>query len=512
MARRRWTSAALLAAVLTCVIPAGPAHAAFHLMKVSEVFPGTPADPSAQFVELQMYASGQNFVSGHSIRVSNASGVQTNVISFANDVANGANQSSILVATTQAVSLFGVPADFVMPAVLPAGGGKVCFDGFDCVAWGSYTGPSAGVGAAFHPTDGLVPGSAAKRRIDRGNATLLEAIDDTDSSSGDFVFASPLPRNNAGTTAAPGCDIVASAPSATITEGASLEIEVTGCVGSDVTISTVDGTAESPSDFVAFSETITFEETLASVTLQTNSDPGLEGDETLTVRLRNVHGAYLPTPDLELRILDVAPPIAGVPGAPAQVGIARGIRELTVSWQPPVTGDPVGAYRIYAGPQAGPRVAIATVPYTARTFTETELTNNQTRSYVVAAFNANGEGPHPPPVSATTFALPSAPLNLDASPGPLPGEVRLTWDLPTNDGGLPVTSFVIYEASELDPGMHRGGEAPGHATTITLAGRTPLVEHRYVLAAVTAVGEGPWSNEGCARPYPWPSTVGCLDA
>jgi hypothetical protein len=38
------------------------AHASFHLMKVVEVFPGTAASPSAQYVVIQMYASGENFV------------------------------------------------------------------------------------------------------------------------------------------------------------------------------------------------------------------------------------------------------------------------------------------------------------------------------------------------------------------------------------------------------------------------------------------------------------------
>ena len=49
---------------------AGEARAAFHLMKVVEVYPGSPAAPAAQYVVLQMYFGGQNFVGGTSIAFS----------------------------------------------------------------------------------------------------------------------------------------------------------------------------------------------------------------------------------------------------------------------------------------------------------------------------------------------------------------------------------------------------------------------------------------------------------
>lgn len=353
-----------------------PAHAAFHLIKITEIFPGTTAMPDAQFVELQMIASGQNFVGGHSLRVSDASGSLIASVPLSNDVGNGANQSSILLATSEAVTLFGVTADFTMPAVLPLSGGKLCFDGFDCVAWGGYTGPSSGVGAPFHPADGLVPDASVQRRIDRGNASILDAADDTDVSAADLVFASPEPRNNAGSSVTSSCDVVAVPASATITEGASIQIELAACPGVELTIATALGTA-GLADVDAIAQTIVFTETLEYVTVQTHPDALLEGDETLRLRIRNVEGAFLATPDVSLTILDVAPPVSGAPGAPVQVAVARGIRSLDVTWGAPVTGDTVKGYRVYAGPQAGPRTLIATLVHTARTFTDTGLTTTR---------------------------------------------------------------------------------------------------------------------------------------
>ena len=177
-----------------------PAMATFHLMKVVEIFPGTAASPSAQYVVIQMYASGQNLVGGHALTVFNAAGNVVGTFTFAGNVANGANQARILIATSQAESFFGINADLVMGASILSAGGKVCWAGtIDCVAWGAYTGGSAGVGTPFNASGGLEPGRAAARRLNiSGSSTVLDAGDDTDNSANDFAFATPAPRNNAG--------------------------------------------------------------------------------------------------------------------------------------------------------------------------------------------------------------------------------------------------------------------------------------------------------------------------
>jgi cysteine-rich repeat protein len=178
-----------------------PAMATFHLMKVVEIFPGTAASPSAQYVVIQMYASGENLVGGHALTVYNAGGSVVGTFTFPGNVPNGANQAKILIATSQAESFFGLSADMVMSASVLSAGGKVCWAGtIDCVAWGSYSGSSTGVGMPFNANGGLTSGRAAARRLNiSGSATVLDGTDDTDNSATDFVFATPAPRNNAGT-------------------------------------------------------------------------------------------------------------------------------------------------------------------------------------------------------------------------------------------------------------------------------------------------------------------------
>ena len=60
---RRARRVLLPLAALGALLVAAPAvQASFHLIKVREVYPGTTADPGSGYVELQMYAGGQNLV------------------------------------------------------------------------------------------------------------------------------------------------------------------------------------------------------------------------------------------------------------------------------------------------------------------------------------------------------------------------------------------------------------------------------------------------------------------
>jgi cysteine-rich repeat protein len=206
----RSRSLLLSVAAAAVLVLATPARATFHLMRVVEVFPGTPAAPQAQYVVLQMYSAGQNLVGGHPLSVYGPDGAVLGSAIFPGNVASGADQARILVATAAAEAFFDVTADLTLDTPLPLEGGKVCFDVVDCVAWGTYAPPGGdpSVGAPFNapgaraattPAAGLVPGRALLRRLDLvGSPTLLDLGDDTDVSANDFVLGPPAPRNNAG--------------------------------------------------------------------------------------------------------------------------------------------------------------------------------------------------------------------------------------------------------------------------------------------------------------------------
>jgi hypothetical protein len=188
----------------TIVATSGTGHALFHLMSVREIFTGTSTAPSAQFIELQMYADNQRFLTGHEVAVFDDAGTEIAAFTFTGPVANGANQAHVLVATAEAEAEFDVTADLIMTPVIPSGGGKACFrsaDGglIDCAAWGGYSGPDTGTGDPFNAPLGLVPDQSMDRIITGGDdPEALEAEDDTDDSEADFEFASATPTNNEG--------------------------------------------------------------------------------------------------------------------------------------------------------------------------------------------------------------------------------------------------------------------------------------------------------------------------
>src|SRR5690349_11850079 len=112
--------------LLAAILPSA-AFASFHLMKVVEVFPGSPQNPNAQYVVIQMYTGGQRFVSGHKVNLFTSNNTRTD-FTFSAAVANGNNQDKILIATTEAAALFGITPDLTMTPVLELAGGKACFE------------------------------------------------------------------------------------------------------------------------------------------------------------------------------------------------------------------------------------------------------------------------------------------------------------------------------------------------------------------------------------------------
>jgi hypothetical protein len=198
-----------VAVVLGASLYAAPAaQATFHQMSIREVYPGGANDGS--YVELQMWASGQTQVKGHRLVAYDATGKAVDEFAFASNVANGANQSTILVADTNYPVVFDErPAPDASDAGLnlsPTGGAVCWIEGSppDCVAWGSFTGPLP----AHVPTlkvgnpassAGVQAGMALRRSIAKGCPTLLDppTTEDSDDSATDFAEVEPNPRDNA---------------------------------------------------------------------------------------------------------------------------------------------------------------------------------------------------------------------------------------------------------------------------------------------------------------------------
>lgn len=208
-------------AVLALVLMASPASATFHIVSISEIMVGIGGDPDAQYVELRLELAGQNAVNNTRLAAFNADGTVVNVVTLSDhNVTSGSASRRILYATAAFTTQTGLTPDFTIPSgLIFAPAGMVCWGApsqlfvppptwdatdpnnyIDCVAYGSYTGPtrggsptlgSSGTPSALPPGDGTL---ALTRIAGTGQAAGNNAVD--------FELRAPGPCVNA----APGCN------------------------------------------------------------------------------------------------------------------------------------------------------------------------------------------------------------------------------------------------------------------------------------------------------------------
>jgi hypothetical protein len=191
---------------------ASSASASFHLNLIREVHEGNGT--TGDYVELQSYAAGENLVGGKYIHTYDGGGGPLTSTQIPSNVANSANQATILIAHDAST-----PGADVINASLNVDntGGTVCYSAsadphaaaIDCVAFkgngptatmfptpppSPYGNPFALPGVA--PNAQLGPNQSLIRTISRGCATALDAADDTNNSAADFTIGAGNPRGN----------------------------------------------------------------------------------------------------------------------------------------------------------------------------------------------------------------------------------------------------------------------------------------------------------------------------
>jgi hypothetical protein len=198
MTRRLGLIAAL--ATVAALALSATASASYHQNLIRQIHPSN--EPfGGDWVELQMYADGENLISGKLIRTYDSGGNPFTTYTISGNAPNGENQRTILISS--AFNPSGVPADFVAlggTLEIPGTNGAVCYldndpanTPIDCVAYGNFTG-SLPVGS---PAVDTPFGSTLERGIARGCPTALDPLDDSNDSAADFALSTRPPRNNA---------------------------------------------------------------------------------------------------------------------------------------------------------------------------------------------------------------------------------------------------------------------------------------------------------------------------
>ena len=166
------------------------------------------------------------------------------------------------------------------------------------------------------------------------------------------------------------------------------------------------------------------------------------------------------------------------PGAPQNLSWVAGYEQVTLNWDAPASdgGAAITGYE-YAIDDNGTWIDAGT----DRRVTVSGLTNGQPYTFAVRAVNAVGGG-DAATVTATPVTTPGAPQNLSWAPGD--GQVTLTWDAPSSDGGAAITRYeyaIDDSGTWIDAGLDLQETVPG------LTNGQP---YTFAVRAVNAVGGG----------------------
>jgi fibronectin type 3 domain-containing protein len=173
-------------------------------------------------------------------------------------------------------------------------------------------------------------------------------------------------------------------------------------------------------------------------------DSGLMGSKTYTYTVSAFDLAgNVSTPSLPVSVTtrDVVAP-------PAPTGLITTVvscQQIKLSWSPSTDDVSVGSYRVFRGTSPSPLDQVGTTYGTTTTFTHYPLTPDTTYYFAVQAVDTSGNvSPLSPPVFAKTPALPSAPVNVAATPAS-PKQINVVWS--PGPSGMPIGSYRIFRGS-----------------------------------------------------------------
>jgi len=191
------------------------------------------------------------------------------------------------------------------------------------------------------------------------------------------------------------------------------------------------------------------------------------------------------------------------PTAPRNLEATPGNRFVLLEWDEPLGdgGTPVTDYQVWKGSRSGGLSELAETGGNL-SYNDTDVINGQTYYYKVQAINSAGPGMLTSEVHAMPASVPQAPWNVKAAYGS--GVVNVTWNKPTDNGGLPIQGFRFYRfegASIIPEIIDLSSDVDEYQDYDVQNG----VNYRYYLTSYNSLGESLPSNEVNATPMTLPS-------
>jgi fibronectin type 3 domain-containing protein len=170
---------------------------------------------------------------------------------------------------------------------------------------------------------------------------------------------------------------------------------------------------------------------------------------------------------------------------------------VVLTWTAPTSNgsSPISSYQVFRGNNSGTLTMIAELG-NVLIYEDGAVVAGSTYYYKVRAVNGQGEGPFSNEVSVTVGAVPTAPLNMEATAGN--GTVTLTWEAPEDDGGWTITGYKVYRGTS--EGSLSLLATLGNVTTYLDSSVTNGQTYYYKVSAVNEFGEGPATEIDDAKP------------
>ena len=187
--------------------------------------------------------------------------------------------------------------------------------------------------------------------------------------------------------------------------------------------------------------------------------------------------------------------ISTISSAPQNLQATAGTGSVTLQWQVPSSngGSPITNYKIYRSSSSGTEGYLSTLG-NVTSYNDTGLASGHTYFYKITAVNSIGTSRTANEASATTFTISSAPQNLQATAHI--GSVTLQWQVPSSNGGSPITNYKIYRSSS--SGTEGYLKTVRNVNSYTNTGLASGHTYFYKVTAVNSVGSSTQSNQASA--------------
>lgn len=172
----------------------------------------------------------------------------------------------------------------------------------------------------------------------------------------------------------------------------------------------------------------------------------------------------------------------------------------TISWQPPANdgGSPITGYRLERiSGFSGRWVPISKELLPETTFSVTDLVESNTYEFRVIAENKAGPSKPSPPSQNIKAVNPWTKPNAPGTPEIIKTDktsADLKWTPPTEDGGAPITNYVIEYRPSGAVRWNRANSSPVTETTFSVADLKERSEYEFRVSAENKAGVGPASE------------------